>query len=177
MNIKFLSAKRVSENSVEATYQLDETEFTVEWNNIHPETGELDGYDLQLNTASLNQDLADRVDESIIVGETDSNPDLELYHFVRDTFDRADCLDLPPMSKKVTKILGKTGCQDHNMIWFGVDDGFEWGVSEEFELETLHCDGQCLQANAGDDAEHNEIIDQIKTMVEKAGGVDKIEWI
>ena len=176
MNIKFLSAKRVSENSVEATYQLDESRFTVEWNNIHPETGEITEYDLQLDTKSTDQNLVDRVNAAINAGETD-HADCELYLFIRDKFDYLNCLDLPPMSKKVTKILGKTGCQDHNMIWFGVDDGFEWGVSEEFELETLHCDGQCLQANAGDDAEHNEIIDQIKTMVEKAGGVDKIEWI
>ena len=91
MNIKFLSAKRVSENSVEATYQLDESRFTVEWNNIHPETGELDGYDLQLDTTSSNQDLADRVNEAINEGESDDNADLELYHFIRDTFDSADC--------------------------------------------------------------------------------------
>ena len=89
--ISFLKAKRISFNSVEATYTLDGNEFTVEWNNIHPGTGELGDYDLQLNTRSLNNDLAVRVDDAIREGETDDNPDLELYLIVRDTFDSMDC--------------------------------------------------------------------------------------
>lgn len=91
MHIQFLNAKRISLNSVEATYSLDDTEFTVEWNNIHPGTGEVGDYDLQLNTKSLNADLASRVDDAIREGEIDSNTDLELYLFIRDTFDRMDC--------------------------------------------------------------------------------------
>lgn len=91
MNIKFLNATRTSVNSVNATYSLDDTEFTVEWNNTHPASGELLGYDLQLNTKSLNSDLAIRVDEAIRIGESDASDDLELYLAIITKFDAGDC--------------------------------------------------------------------------------------
>lgn len=93
MNIEFLSAKRTTLNSVEATYTIDDTEFTVEWNNIHAGTGEIGYYDLQINTKSPNNELASRVDNAIREGETDENPDVELYIFIRDTFDQQDCVE------------------------------------------------------------------------------------
>ena len=100
MNIKFVNAQRINENEVHVTYQLNKVDFTVEWNrvdftvewnNVHPETGDIDAFDLQLTVTSSDDELAYRVHESIRVGETDSNPDLELYLFVRDKFDRLDC--------------------------------------------------------------------------------------
>lgn len=91
MKIKFVNAQRVNENEVHVTYRLNESEFTIEWNNVHPETGDLDAFDLQLTVTSTDDELAYRVHESIRVGETDSNPDLELYLFVRDKFDHLDC--------------------------------------------------------------------------------------
>ena len=92
--MKFLKAQRVSENSVKATYSLDGLEFTVEWNNIHPGNGEIGDYDLQLNTVSSDEELTNRVDAAIREGETDENTDLDLYLFVRDTFDRMDCVEI-----------------------------------------------------------------------------------
>ncbi len=86
----FVKAQRVSVNSVEAIYSLNGTEFTVEWNNIHPATGEITDYDLQLIVKSDDYDLAQRVSEAIRENETDSNPDLDLYLEVRDTFDSMD---------------------------------------------------------------------------------------
>lgn len=90
---KFVKAQRVSVNTVEATYSLNGTEFTVEWNNIHPATGKESDYDLQLSVGSDDFDLAQRVSNAIGEGETDSNPDLALYLEVRDTFDRMAAKD------------------------------------------------------------------------------------
>ena len=90
-SIEFIKAIRATDHSVKAVYAIDGTEFAVEWNNLHPETGEAGYYDLQVGTDSKNEDLACRVDEAIREGETDENPDLELYLFVRDTFDMSDC--------------------------------------------------------------------------------------
>lgn len=92
--MKFLKAQRVSENSVNATYSLDGIDFTVEWNSVLPDNGETADYDLQLNTASSDEELTSRVDAAIREGETDENPDLDLYLFVRDTFDRMDCVEI-----------------------------------------------------------------------------------
>lgn len=47
MNIQFVSVERKSIDSVEVTYKLNDTTFVVEWNNIHPSTGEVVRYDLQ----------------------------------------------------------------------------------------------------------------------------------
>lgn len=93
MNIKFLSAKRSSLTSVEATYSLDGTEFTVEWSSVDGATGKISYYDLQINTKSSNEDLAIRVDDAMREGETDDNPDLDLYLTVRDFFDARNCAD------------------------------------------------------------------------------------
>lgn len=94
MNIKLAGARRTTINSVEVAYELDGTRFTVEWNNIHPGTGETGDFDLMLNVESTDEDLIYRVQEAIREGETDSNPDLELYLDIRDTFDSSDCDEL-----------------------------------------------------------------------------------
>lgn len=96
--IEFLKAARLDDNTVAATYALEGTEFTVEWNNVHPATGEVGDYDLQIATKSSDGELACRVDDAINEGETDSNPDLELYLFIRDTFDRMDCARFDPLN-------------------------------------------------------------------------------
>ena len=89
---EFLKSARTSQNEVTATYKhiALNTEFTVVWNNIHPETGKIGSYDLQLDTTSINHDLAELVDDAIRAGETDDCP---LYLDVRDTFDQYDCED------------------------------------------------------------------------------------
>jgi hypothetical protein len=98
MKIHFLNAKRTTLHSVEATYSIsidniDNEKITVEWNNVHPGTGEICEYDLQIDTKSENKVLANRVDEAIREGETENNPDLDLYLALRDTFTGQDCKD------------------------------------------------------------------------------------
>lgn len=90
MNIKFINAKRTSKHSVEATYVLDGSPFTVEWNNIHPETGEVCQYDLQLGVKCADEALAERIEDAISAGETDDNVDIDIYLCVRDMFDHGD---------------------------------------------------------------------------------------
>lgn len=90
MNIEFISAKRTSKHSVEATYALDNTPFTVEWNNIHPGTGEVCDYDLQAGAECEDEALAERIEDAISAGETDDNADIDIYLFIRDKFDRGD---------------------------------------------------------------------------------------
>lgn len=92
--IKLTKTTRINMNCVKVTYELDGKEFTVEWNNIHPGTGETGDFDLMLNVESTDEDLIYRVQEAIREGETDSNPDLELYLDIRDTFDSSDCDEL-----------------------------------------------------------------------------------
>ncbi len=92
--IEFIKATRISDSAVDVDYKFDGQLFTVEWNNIHPESGEVGDYDLQINTRSSDEDLACRIDEAIKEGELDSNPDLEIYLYIRDTFDRMDCFEM-----------------------------------------------------------------------------------
>lgn len=103
----FVKAQRVSVNSVKATYSLGGSEFTVEWNNIHPSTGEISDYDLQLNVKSSDYNLAQRVSDAIREGESDSNPDFDLYLEVRDTFDRMDAKnqELNPSTFEEAKVF------------------------------------------------------------------------
>jgi len=137
MNIKFVNAQRINENEVHVTYQLNKVEFTVEWNNVHPETGDIDAFDLQLTVASSDDDLAYRVHESIRVGETDSNPDLELYLFVRDKFDRLDCESIAknsatvstPEIERLTPLVKLTACDGDN-YWFDVE-GETFGIRQD----------------------------------------------
>lgn len=86
MNIKHLNTNRVSDCEVLVTYSLDGTEFTVEWNSICEFTGEIGDYCLLLNTKSEDEDLAYRVDTAISYSESDDNPDLDLYLFIRDEY-------------------------------------------------------------------------------------------
>lgn len=87
----FVNAIRTSKHHVDVTYKLPETgdNFTVCWCNIHPETGNTESaYDLDVIVQSDNEDLAYRVSEAIKGGESDDNPDVDLYLTVRDDFDR-----------------------------------------------------------------------------------------
>lgn len=90
MNIQFVSAKRTRPNSVEVTYDFDNTTFVVEWNNIHPTNGEVVRYDLQPSVQCANEDLKNRIEDAIKAGESDDNADIDIYLFVRDRFDSLD---------------------------------------------------------------------------------------
>lgn len=90
MNIQFVSVERKSIDSVEVTYKLNDTTFVVEWNNIHPSTGEVVRYDLQPSVQCANEDLKNRIEDAIKAGETDENIDIDIYLFIRDRFDSLD---------------------------------------------------------------------------------------
>lgn len=84
--IEFVGAEAKSENTVTATYSLEGTEFSVEWSNIHPGTGEVfDSFDLTDGHGSVtsdNKDLKIFIEEELAKGE-----DSDIYLLVRDTFD------------------------------------------------------------------------------------------
>lgn len=90
MNIQFVSVERKSIDSVEVTYKLNDTTFVVEWNNIHPSTGEMGRYDLQPSVQCTDENLKYRIEDAIKAGETDENIDIDIYLFIRDRFDSLD---------------------------------------------------------------------------------------
>lgn len=90
MNIQFVSVERKSIDSVEVTYKLNDTTFVVEWNNIHPSTGEVVSYDLQPSVQCTDENLKYRIEDAIKAGETDENIDIDIYLFIRDRFDSLD---------------------------------------------------------------------------------------
>lgn len=92
--IELIKAFRTSENEVCVMYRHVKTarEFVVFWNNIHPGTGEIVDYDLQLKCLSNFEDFNAEVIEAIKDGETGEN--WELYIAIRDSFDAQDCKSL-----------------------------------------------------------------------------------
>ena len=88
---KFIKAFRTTENEVCAMYSHQSQEFVVFWNNVHPETGDVGDYDLQIKCLASNENLVEKVKDAISSGESDSNQDVELYLAIRDTFDKTDC--------------------------------------------------------------------------------------
>lgn len=89
--IKFIEAKRISWYEVKAVYSLNNENFSVFWNCIDEQTGKTLGfYYLANKVESKNEDLTDRVLETIKMGEVDCNKDLELYLAIRDTYDMSD---------------------------------------------------------------------------------------
>lgn len=95
MNIEFIKAERTSKSFVEATYTLDGTPFTVQWNNIDPGTGGIvNRYDLEQRVKCADEALAERIEDAISGGETDDNVDIDIYLCVRDMFDHGDAESL-----------------------------------------------------------------------------------
>lgn len=93
--LNLTKAFRVSENRVLVLYYHNERhqEFVCEWNNIHPGTGEIIDYDLQINCLSGSAELNEMIKNTIAKGEHDDNPNLDLYLELRDTFNANDCED------------------------------------------------------------------------------------
>lgn len=90
MNIQFVSVERKNQHGVEVTYKLNDTTFVVEWNNIHPSTGDAVRYDLQPSVQCTDENLKYRIEDAIKAGETDENIDIDIYLFIRDRFDSLD---------------------------------------------------------------------------------------
>jgi hypothetical protein len=94
MIIEFVKAYRVDQTTVSVIYRIDGVEIKAQWHCMHTENGERTDYDLDVYVRSIDDDLASRVSESIKIGETDDNPDLELYLFIRDAFNSNNCGDI-----------------------------------------------------------------------------------
>ena len=90
--IKFLYAER-DMHCVNANYSLNEVGFTVHWIDCDENSGEVIDYRLT-DSYSLDKGLKARVDEAIKIGETEDNPDIDLYLFVRNTFDSEEVTHL-----------------------------------------------------------------------------------
>ncbi|WP_067584744.1 hypothetical protein [Endozoicomonas ascidiicola] len=76
-------------------------------------------------------------------------------------------------------ITGKTSTETNNMIWFtvGNDSDTEYGINENFDIDSLMCDGtKCDNINASAIAEYNEICDAVESAVKSLGGVEKVEF-
>jgi hypothetical protein len=88
--LKLVKAFRTDENTVKVMYFHNDRkqEFVIEWNNIHPETGEMVDYDLQIGCLSNSENLNSIVEDAIGKGETE---DCDLYLEMRDIFDKYDC--------------------------------------------------------------------------------------
>ncbi|MDO4700688.1 MAG: hypothetical protein Q4A69_08400 [Moraxella sp.] len=91
VKFKLIKAFRTTENEVCVMYRDLERQqdFVVYWNNIHPSTGEIVDYDLQLDCLSNSEDFNEKVINAIKDGE--DGEDGDLYITLRDTFDAQDC--------------------------------------------------------------------------------------
>ena len=88
--IKLVKAFRTDANTVCVMFRNMElnTEFVVQWSNIHPETGVLGKYDMQIYCLSGSDMLTSIVEEAI------KDCDGALYEQIRDAFDALDCENL-----------------------------------------------------------------------------------
>jgi len=77
-----------------------------------------------------------------------------------------------------TTILGKTSVELNNVIWAEID-GLEYGINEDFDVDSLQCDGTaCDCIDSESIANYSAISDSIKdavTELEKSG--KSVEWI
>lgn len=91
--LEFISAKRVSDVEVGATYELGGVPFTVVWTRMGADGQLHDFYCLDDTVGSPSRELIERVSNAISEGENGQD-DEELYLFIRDKFDSADAEDL-----------------------------------------------------------------------------------
>lgn len=72
------------------------------------------------------------------------------------------------------KIIGKTSVETHNMIWADID-GCEWGINEDFEIDSLVCDGTaCDCVDPQSKARYQEVAEGISNAAKDA---KKVEWV
>lgn len=83
--LNLINSTRINENSVEVCYLHVEKsiEFTIEWNNVNPSTGQIECYSLQIDCKCDNKELQIIIEDSIKVGSDDNLLYLELLQ----TFD------------------------------------------------------------------------------------------
>lgn len=94
--IKLIKVFRANQNTVKVLYfhRVRHQEFLIEWNNIHPSTGDVGQYDLEISCMSNDEILNLIVEDTIQAGESDDNDDCDLYIELRDTFDYSDCVEV-----------------------------------------------------------------------------------
>lgn len=85
--ITLIKAFRTDENTVNVMYFHPDRKqkFVIEWSNVHPETGNIENYDLQITCLSGSERLNEIVKDAIREGDS------ELYDLLNETFDRIDC--------------------------------------------------------------------------------------
>lgn len=74
----------------------------------------------------------------------------------------------------IITIIGRTSLENHNMIWAEIDD-IEWGISEDFDIKTLQCDGvacDCIDSNSI--AEYQAVAESIE---DAAKEMSDIPWV
>ncbi len=75
-------------------------------------------------------------------------------------------------------ILGKTSVELNNVIWAEIE-GLEYGINENFDVDSLQCDGSdCDCIDSESIANYSAITDSIKNAVleiEKSG--KSVEWV
>ena len=95
MKAQFLSASYRDPFSVIALFLAENNiQFSVIWSRRDDHLA-LSHYCLLEEAHSSDPAFAERVLDAILVGESDDNPDLELYLTIRDSFDAEDCKALP----------------------------------------------------------------------------------
>ena len=93
MNTMIFKFAHYINNTVYALYSMNLVEFFVKWENINAQ-GVIDDFDLSLDVICSNEAYQDCIINAITAGDRDDNKDLELYLFIRNTFDSQNCQDL-----------------------------------------------------------------------------------
>lgn len=113
-------------------------------------------------------------DESLITVHTndDKNSD-SIQDFCSRLWDNCDWEEIG----NVDKVLGKTSVEDADVVWVEID-GVEYGINDDFDSESLQCDGTSMNCVDSESvAERERLAAMIEGMVDAEGGVDEIEWI
>ncbi len=136
--LKLQKAFRTSVNTVKVLYLHIERhqEFLVEWCNIHPSNGKICNYGLQLKVLSDSTEFCERIEKAIEEGEIDSNPDIDLYLEIRDTFDSQDCEDFEPSKPEIKNVEIVDNAVKDPLT--GLFQPSEISVLVEFEISDNH---------------------------------------
>ena len=93
--MNYINAYRTGSNNVRVDYEIENKIVKVNWCNIDAGTGEeLSSYYLENIVECDDRELEIIIKDAIDAGEDDSNEYLELYLFIRDTFDSSHASDI-----------------------------------------------------------------------------------
>ena len=154
MNIKFIKAEvKKFPTAVLAYYTIDDIEFAVEWNSIHPGTGETGRFDLQIEpifspqNSGRDNELFIRIADSIANGETDDENG-EIYLALLNTFNSNDAALL--VESKVTYQYNES------VIGYTVSIDERTAANAQFEDRGNNCHSFVLDFACEGDETHEE---------------------